>query len=371
MMSGVSRIQFEETHLLTHSLGWTSPDGREFGVVCQWDGTAFVEVKKDGSMIYLGRLNSQAGASQWRDAKVIADHAYIGAESSGSGMQIFDLKQLLDIKPSAPKTWAKEDVVLFKEFGNSHNIVANPATHTIFAAGTGKDLKCKGGLWMVDVKDPKNPKDAGCVAEDGYTHDADCVIYKGPHKQYHGREICFNYNEKQLAIFDVTERSKPKMLSRMTYKDAVYCHQGWIIDPEMKYLAFDDEADENFGWGPAKGGKTITYIVDIQDLTAPKITGYFQSSQKASDHNLYSIGGIVYQSNYGAGLRVIDMRSVVEDPTGKKFQEIGYFDVRPEDDAEGGKPGYVAAWSVYPFFKSGHILINSIERGIFSVKMRS
>lgn len=32
--------------------------------------------------------------------------------------------------------------------------------------------------------DPSKPEFAGCAAMDGYVHDAQCLIYKGPHTKY-------------------------------------------------------------------------------------------------------------------------------------------------------------------------------------------
>ena len=37
-----------------------------------------------------------------------------------------------------------------------------------------------GGLHMINVADPLNPVFEGCYADDGYTHDVECVIYRGP-----------------------------------------------------------------------------------------------------------------------------------------------------------------------------------------------
>lgn len=67
---------------------------------------------------------------------------------------------------------------------------------------------------MVDIRDPANPSFAGCYAEDGYTHDAECVIYSGPDERYSGHEICFNYNEDTLTIVDVTHKDEIRLLSR-------------------------------------------------------------------------------------------------------------------------------------------------------------
>lgn len=56
------------------------------------------------------------------------------------------------------------------------------------------------------------------------------------------------------------------------------------------------------------------------------------------------------------------------DPTGGNIKETGFFDCHPEDDAINGEVEFLGTWSVYPYFKSGYILLNSIERGIFSLK---
>jgi hypothetical protein len=85
--------------------GWAhTSDGvtREFGLVGQMDGTAFVEVLSTGQIAYLGRLPTQTDLSIWRDIKVIGHYAYIGSEAEGHGIQIFDLlKVRLEIFPLA------------------------------------------------------------------------------------------------------------------------------------------------------------------------------------------------------------------------------------------------------------------------------
>lgn len=355
---------------LSNIIGWTSSTGREFGIVGQTDGTAFIEVKSDGSLVFLGRLPTQTVSSIWRDMKVIGDFVFIGAESRDHGLQIFDLSKLLQVDPKSPKTWSvtTDLAAHFKGFGSSHNIVANEATKTIFAVGTSRSLKCRGGLWMVDVSNPREPKDAGCVAEDGYVHDAQCVIYTGPHTQYKGKEICFNYNEDTLTIVDVTNRAAPKQLSRTTYNGATYTHQGWLATSDMRYLLLDDEQDEQRKSGSASDGHTATYIVEITDLTKPVFKGVYKSPVKSIDHNQYVVDGLSYQSNYGSGLRIVNVTSVLQDDTGANFEEVGFFDVYPEDDDVNGKVEFNGAWSVYPYFQSGYLLVNSIERGIFSVK---
>lgn len=316
-------------------------------------------------MVPLGRLPTASSSALWRDAKVVGDHAYIVADVGGHGMQIFDMKLLLDIKHGSPKNFTQSDLSShFTGWGKCHNAVHNEATNTVFCSGGDK---CGGKLHAVDVADPKSPKDLGCVGTHSYSHDAHCLIYNGVDSKYNGREICFSFNEKQMVINDITDRKSPKELSVLKYKGAGYTHQGWVATKDMKYLLMGDEMDERLPMGDNKNGNTITYIVDISKLEAPAVTGTYFSPVKAIDHNLYVIDNLVYMSNYNTGLRIVDISTINSDPTGKGFKEIAFFDVYPEDDGK-EQHGFVGAWSVYPFFKSGYILINSMERGIVAVK---
>ncbi|KAJ6498694.1 hypothetical protein DFH09DRAFT_1336521 [Mycena vulgaris] len=115
------------------------------------------------------------------------------------------------------------------------------------------------------------------------------------------------------------------------------------------------------GW--ATDQKTVTYIWDIKDLSRPVLTGRYKSPIVAVDHNLYMHPGL--ESNYKSGLRIVDVSSVADDPTGADFFEAAFFDAHPEEDAVGGEPSFGGVWSTYPHFESGYILVNTLERGLF------
>ncbi len=71
---------------------------------------------------------------------------------------------------------------------------------------------------------------------------------------------------------------------------------------------------------------------------------------------------MAYEANYCAGLRILDISNIKdEDP---QLEELGYFDVDPICDS----PGFSGSWSSYPYFESGTIIVQSIERGLFVVK---
>jgi choice-of-anchor B domain-containing protein len=137
---------------------------------------------------------------------------------------------------------------------------------------------------------------------------------------------------------------------------------------DHRYLLLDDELDETDRTGPAANNHTITYIFDVSTLADPINTGVYQSPANSIDHNQYVVNGLSYQSSYGSGLRIVDVRSVASDPTGKGFKQVGFFDFHSDDAAVGGIVEFVGSWSVYPYFRSGNILLNSIERGLYTLK---
>ncbi|KAH8927143.1 hypothetical protein BT69DRAFT_1214249 [Atractiella rhizophila] len=356
--------------------GW-SRDGRDFALVGQMDGTAFAELNDNGTVVYLGRLPTQSEDSLWRDIKVIGDFAYIGSEAPDHGIQVFDLKKLLDKSlQEEPKNFSiTSDLTSHFDglpAGSSHNIVAHEEKNLIVAVGSlPRTDHCGAGLIFVDVTDPANPVSKGCAGEDGYVHDAQCLTYHGPDKRYEGKDICYGYNENTLTIYDITEPEHSTIISVTYYFGVTYSHQGWVIDEkDQRYLLLDDELDEMWERGWAVNQHTTTYIWDIQDLEHPILTGKYQSPVKAIDHNLYVKDGWAYESNYRSGLRVVDVSSVYDNPTGTDFTEVGFFDVYPEDDDIGGEAKFGGSWSVYPYFESGFVIVNSMDRGLFVVKYK-
>jgi choice-of-anchor B domain-containing protein len=345
--------------------GWTdSVTNREFAIVGRTDGTAFVEVSDPANPKYLGELPMHEGARSniWRDIKVYKNHAFIVADGAGPhGMQIFDLTQLRNVQ-QAPVTF--EETAHYDRIHSAHNIVINESTGYAYPVGNSMGGEtCGGALHMIDVREPSRPQFAGCYADPstgkartGYTHDAQCVTYHGPDDQYKGREICFNASETAVGIADVTDKKNPKPISVAAYPNVSYTHQGWLSE-DHRYFYVDDETDELDGNAP----KTRTLIFDVSDLDDPVVAKEFFGTTAATDHNLYVRGTYMYQSNYVAGLRVID----IKDPANPV--EVGYFDTVPFGE---NTPGFAGSWSNFPFFKSGVIAATSMREGLFMIRYR-
>jgi len=343
--------------------GWTDPEtGREYALVGRVDGTAFVDVTDAESPRYLGSLPLTDGArpNTWRDIKVYANHAFIVADGAGDhGMQVFDLTRLRGVE-DAPVTFDED--ALYDRVHSVHNVVINTESGFAYAVGAGGGGEtCGGGLHMIDVRDPKDPTFAGCFADTrtgrqgtGYSHDAQCVMYRGPDRDYEGREICVGANETAISIADVTDKSSPRAISIATYPNVGYAHQGWF-GPEQRYFYLDDELDELQG----KVQRTRTMVWDMTDLDDPVMAAEFSGPTNSSDHNLYVVGDRIFQSNYQSGLRVLDASRP------EQLELIGWFDTVPygENDA-----GFGGSWSNYPFFRSGKVLVTSGNEGLFVVR---
>jgi choice-of-anchor B domain-containing protein len=345
--------------------GWTDPTtNREYALVGRVDGTSFVDVTDPVNPRFIGDLPLTPGANpnSWRDIKVYKDHAFIVADGAGQhGMQVFDLTRLRNVANPPAKFTAD---TVYDKIASAHNIAINEETGYAYPIGnSGGGETCGGGLHMIDIRVPKVPRFAGCWADKstgnqktGYTHDAMCTSYRGPDTRFTGREICFNASETAVGIADVTEKAAPKRIAVAEYPNTAYAHQGWLSD-DHRYFFLDDEGDEISGTVP----KTRTLIWDLTKLDEPVLVKEFLGTTAASDHNLYVRGRYMYQSNYVAGLRVVD----IADPTNPV--EVGYFDTVPWGE---NTPGFEGSWSNYPYFKSGTIVVSSIGQGLFIVKHR-
>lgn len=99
------------------------------------------------------------------------------------------------------------------------------------------------------------------------------------------------------------------MLSRTTYDDVFYTHQGWLTE-DQKYLILNDELDEFDG----SFSTTRTLLWNVEDLANPIHVGSHFADVESIDHNLYIQGNLAYLANYCSGLRILDSTQVCTNP---------------------------------------------------------
>ena len=336
--------------------GWTDPEtGHEIAIVGRSDGTAFVDLTDPHNPVMLGDLPKTPGSRSavWRDMKVHDDHVYIVADGAEQhGVQVFDLTRLRDV---ADESVTFEPDFLYEGIASAHNIVINENEGFAYVVGSsGGGETCGGGLHMLDLSEPKQPVFAGCFADagtgrsgTGYSHDAQCVTYHGPDEDYRGHQICIGSNENSLSIADVTDKDNPVAVAMSDYPSVAYAHQGWLTE-DHRFFYMNDEGDE--GSGEVEGTRTL--IWDVEDLDDPILAAQYIAETPDTDHNLYIRGNLMYQSNYGAGLRILDITNRT-DPV-----EIASFSISPTG----------SSWSNYPYFESGVVVVTSMGDGLFIVR---
>lgn len=342
LRSWITIPEFPGTHNGANDCwGYVSGSGREYAIIGLSQGTAFVEVTDPGDPIIIGVIAGPT--SIWRDIKVYQNYAYAVSEG-GQGIQVIDMSAIDSGTVSFLGT------VLTGGVFATHNVAINEDSGYLYRCGGSSN-----GLRIYDLT--TNPASPTFVTSwtDRYVHDAQIVSYtEGP---YAGREIAFccggfngGWVDTGLIILDVTDKQNIMELSVATYGNAAYSHQGWL-SPDRHYFYLDDEIDERDGLNPV----TTTRIIDVSDLENPGLAGTFTSGSTSIDHNLYTLGNLIFEANYRSGIRVFDATDPVN-PT-----QIAFFDTYPDNDAA----NFNGLWSNYPYFPSGTIIGSDLEKGLF------
>ena len=336
--------------------GWTdATTGKEYALMATNANTSFIDITDTENPIYLGNLPTATIISPWRDVKVYKNHAFIVADNNvgedSHGMQVFDLTRLKNVT-NPPQTFTAD--ARYTGFGRAHNIVIDEASGYAYIVGTNRNGTYAGGPLFINIQNPTAPIGMGGFGEGGYSHDAQVVTYNGPDLDYTGREILIGSNENEIVIVDVTDKTNPVKISNISYSNVKYAHQGWFTQ-DMTYFILGDEVDEL-----TFGNNTRTIIFDFSDLDNPKFHFDYLGPTPAIDHNGYVKNNMFYLANYRAGIRIIDLTQIGN----TLMSEIGFFDTYPENDSA----NFNGAWSVYPYFPSGNIIISDIDRGLFVIR---
>ena len=329
--------------------GWVDPETKdEYAIVGGHNSIRFFNVTNPAKPIDMGQVPGKAGPLLWLEMEIVNDHLYWVCDLYPCGLQIFDLNRLRGAESAVP-VW-RPDVVL--PLGTFHSIDSNPDTNHLFLNGVGAVV---GTPIIMDVSVPLAPTPVGGMLDDGYTHDSLCRTYKGPDKDRRGHEICFNFNEDTVTIYDVTENpQQPVMLSRSTYKTASYAHSG-ALTQDHKTLISTDEGDETANLTPS-----TLYLWDVSNLEKPKLIAPQEFRSHSIDHNIYSEKRALYHANYNNGFRILDLKNAHKG----KLEEVAWIDTMPEADSA----DFQGAWAAYPYLPSGNILVGDMSDGFYIVR---
>ncbi len=335
--------------------GWTDTQtGRDFVIFGLTDGTSFIEITDRMNPTYLGKLPTHDGVSVWRDIKVYQNHAYITADipidiPANHGLQVFDLTQLRTVV-NPPVTF--NATTHYDGFGPGHNLWINEESGFLYVF---RSDTCNAGIHMINIQEPANPQFAGCLDNgEPPLSDAECINYEGPDVDYQGREICFIGSDDNVAIADVSDKSNPVIINDFTYPGIVRAHQG-ALTTDQRYWILSDMMDEMMN-----GHNTRIYVFDVADLDAPQVLGQYEYGTTARDHNIYIVDDIAYQTNWKAGLRVLNIAGLPS----TDFLEVGFFDTSPNSHSI----AMAGAWSNYPWWSDGIVTVSGTHEGLFVLR---
>lgn len=383
---GVERLVFTGAGFLSDIWGWTSPDtGDEYAIVGTSSGTAFARITDPANPEFLGIIpttNPDTILNFWWDMKTYNNYAYITTEVIGAGVAIFDLTQLdllRPVTPGTPEANLEADARYVDDgYLSAHNISINEVTGFAYLTGVRKDLTVdpdfgeRGGMVILDLANSLAPVEVATVTG-VHTHDAQVVTYIGPDTDHAGKEIAvvFNGFEERFVVYDVTDKANIHLISEATYPGASFTHQGWLTE-DHAFLLLGDEEDELFGLqdpqNPDLPDTARTYFFDLSNLDAPIFAGFFDSPAASIDHNLYVKGDRVYQANYTAGIRVLDISDIADG----NVTEAAHMDTEPRLPNKHMNHNiniFVGPWGVYPFFDSGNIVASDGLNGLIIARL--
>jgi len=293
----------------------------------------------------------------WVDPSTQIEYALVG--NNATGLHIVDMSDpanpvitgTIDSIPSFDmKTWMHYVYTVDGNYGfvgqdgritdisdpkNPVVVGSIPAGHNIFVDHLGFMYLTFPGLKIYDLNtDPTNPE---LVWEKASTEGHDVTVIGDMLYDFHGHDGTF--------IYDIKDRSRPRLLGSITDPSITFHHSGWTSADE-RFLFINDE----FALHPEPD-------IIVFDIKKPSVASRVAeiSDPDATAHNSYRIGDYLYVSYYTAGFRVFD----ITDP---RFPFLSAeFDTTPLT----GEGIFKGAWGCYPFSPSGHIYINDRPNGFF------
>ncbi|AOE48933.1 choice-of-anchor B family protein [Kangiella sediminilitoris] len=343
-------------------------NNKEYAVMGVYNGTSVIDVTDPQTPVEVGTISG--AISTWRDIKVYQyldnatgqykAYAYVTTEGQG-GLQVINLSNAPD---------SIELVNTIDVFRTAHNVYLGNIDYTNGTALSGQKPYLyiagsnlgNGSYRVFDLTDPESPSLVTTPDSTGYVHDATNMLITdnrtGQCADGHNPcELFIDFNENTVDIWDTTDKSTPVRISSTPYDGASYTHSGWY-SKDKNYIFIQDELDER-----NLGVNTTLYVMDISDLTAPRVVGSYVGQTPAIDHNGFTLGDKYYMSNYKRGLTILD----VSTPSSPK--EIAYFDSYPVPEANDSQ--FDGAWGTFPYLPSGNILVSDISNGLFVLKDNS
>ena len=314
---------------LANISGYADAKGNEYALVGTSLGLSIVDVTDPDKPIL--RFNVNGVKSGWREIKTWQGYAYVTSEGSNSGLTILDMRQLPDTIFS--KVY-RGDGTIANNLSSNHALhIENGFCYLYGTNSSGPVSISNGGIAVLDLKDPWNPKFVGKYNQDyvhdGYVHNDTvwaCNILKG-----------------KFSVINFKNKANPIVLAQQTTPTGL-THNSWLTD-NRKTLLVTEETTNSFltSW-------------DISDLSNIKEADRFQTAPGSNStvHNTHILNDFAITSWYTEGVVIVDAARP------QNLVEVAKNDFTPLEGE-----GTHGCWGVYPFLPSGNIVASDMERGLY------
>ena len=298
--------------------GYTDPaTGREYALLCdRFEGLHIIDVT-DGQPVLTSTVSGYS--SDAKDVKVWNQYAYLIQETAPA--VVIDLSD-----PADPQVVGR---IENGPGGGAHNAEVHGDHLYLMAAP----------LRIYDLAaDPTDPPFVGEYPI-GF-HD---IHFNGD------RAYASVTADEGVFVLDVSDPTAPELETQIIYPAGYMGAHSACSSPDGSYLYVNDEV----GTGP------WMRAFDVRDIENVELTAEVVVDARTSSHNCYVEGDFLFLAHYSAGLQVFD---IGEDPAAP--EPIGFYDTHlgPPRLMEG-------AWSVFPYFASGKVVVSDMVTGLYVVEV--
>ncbi|HHG84030.1 MAG TPA: choice-of-anchor B family protein [Bacteroidetes bacterium] len=305
--------------------GWTDGNGTDYAMIGNSDHIAFVRAS-DGAVLDTIQLSSNGDGYYHRDMETYQHYCYVVQEMSGKreGLVVIDLQYLPDSVHFVTSYDANQTMI------RSHNLDIDSAKGFLYLESD--ESISSSGVEIINITDPENPAKVGFVSIPA-VHDI------------HARNDTLWAAEGSVSAFsvhDVSDKSNPQLIGRVTSASFGYCHQIWPSDDGKFFITTEETSN-----------KTVK-IWDATDMNNIVMRGQYLGTNKLA-HNAHVKGNYVFLSHYTSGVTVID----ISDPDVPV--EVASYDTYPQNDVS----NFFGCWGTFPFTKNNYVYASNFAGKLF------
>lgn len=309
--------------------GYTAPDSTEYALVGTYDGTSIVSLANPAAPREVAFIDGTN--SIWRELKTWGHYIYVVADGTSDGILIIDANNLPN---STTHHFYKPTITI----GNATDSITK--AHTLYIEGdylylSGTNMN-GGGVLIFDIaSNPLAPVYVGCIPSPIYAHD--CFVRNDT---LWTADIMDGF----FSVYDISNKSTPVHLANQNTPNH-FTHNVWISGDGRTLFTTDERAD------------AFVTAYDVSDLSNITELDRYRSRGAATSgvipHNAHVLNDYVWTSYYTDGVILID---------GSRPQNL--VEVGRYDSYLGTQQGFYGDWGVYPYFRSGLVILSDINTGL-------